>query len=554
MSAKIQPIQQSFAGGEITPRMYARSDQENYHKSVKSCDNFLVHPQGPLDMRTGSEHLYRMTQNATYGRIFALNMHKDEAYALIITKDEMVVLSPDLATEDILVSPYSTDTEVRAVQKGDPPAQDKFILVNGTVAPQYVAKGTPFTTAVQPLTNAPAEWTGTVWPKVIGFYDGRMCLANIEDDEERYWFSKSGSFYNFDTGTGLDDEAIDNVVDERGDIKWFSKTRIFTMGTGRAINFITSEGNVLTPDDIQINLEVSGGSYEAQAVREGNTILYASPDGRKIYQFEYRFELKGWRSKDLTYRAEHITKNNSAIRLAQSYNPDRTLWVVTDAGTLLGYSYSEEEEIGGWHKHTITDGLIQDICVVEYEGNSQLWMLVLRGATLNVERLGTEYLDSYATQNLSPAGTAIGPFTDHLELETVTVIVDGAYDGQITLDSNGEGVITTPGEEIVVGKPYTANMESLNIDKGDRMGSAASLMKRWNKLFVHLETSALPKINGTRPATRSPSTPMGEVESLETEYVQVPTRGFTREGTITIEQTLPYKTTILALLGQLKQN
>ncbi len=557
MAAKFQPIQQSFSGGAISPRMYARSDVEGYQQSVKQASNFLVYPQGPADFRKGFQHIKRLAGSSTDGRIIAFNKSKTEAYAIVVTKDEIRVLSADLLTDTGLVSPYSTDAQVKDIQKGEPPGEDKIILVTGEVAPQHVTHGSPFTTGTQALTNAPTEWTGAVWPKVIGFADGRSWFANIVGDDVRYWGSTSGSFYDFDTGTGLDDEAIDRTLDERGQIQWIVKGRDLTFGTERGIFLLTAAGSVITPSDIQADLESSEGSLFIQGEKAASSILHVSQDGRKMREFTYRLETlrQQWTSKDLSFIAEHLTEDGNNInRIAYSALPDSIGWASTDLGKLLGITYDFDSKIFGWHDHSLgDDSEIVDICNLQYNGTSQLWALVNRNSGLEVVRLGSQYLDHYATQTSATLTTSIGPFT-HLANEEVTVLVDGAFGEVITLDGSGNGTLARGGLEFVVGHGYTGTLQSLNTDKGDPSGSAASLFKRWNKLFVYVYNSIVPKINGIRPGTRSPITPMDEAEPLRTEFLQVPTRGFSREGTVTIVQDLPFKTTVLALMGQMKQN
>ena len=46
------------------------------------------------------------------------------------------------------------------------------------------------------------------WPVALSFHQNRMVIGGSRDLPNALWFSKSGRFFDFDTGDGLDDEAI----------------------------------------------------------------------------------------------------------------------------------------------------------------------------------------------------------------------------------------------------------------------------------------------------------------------------------------------------------
>ena len=48
-------LQRSFTGGEISPAMYGRIDDQKYQTGMALCQNLLVLPQGPLQNRSGFE-------------------------------------------------------------------------------------------------------------------------------------------------------------------------------------------------------------------------------------------------------------------------------------------------------------------------------------------------------------------------------------------------------------------------------------------------------------------------------------------------------------------
>lgn len=53
--------QTSFAGGEIAPGLWGRTDSERYGMSLRTCRNFIVTPHGSLVNRPGTYHLDTLT-------------------------------------------------------------------------------------------------------------------------------------------------------------------------------------------------------------------------------------------------------------------------------------------------------------------------------------------------------------------------------------------------------------------------------------------------------------------------------------------------------------
>lgn len=50
-------LQQSFTGGELSPAMYGRLDDQKYQQGLATCKNFIVLPQGPVQNRSGFAHV-----------------------------------------------------------------------------------------------------------------------------------------------------------------------------------------------------------------------------------------------------------------------------------------------------------------------------------------------------------------------------------------------------------------------------------------------------------------------------------------------------------------
>ena len=121
------------------------------------------------------------------------------------------------------------------------------------------------------------------WPVTLCFHQDRLVLGGSRDLPNRLWLSRTGDLFNFDLGTGLDDQAIEFglVSDQVNAIRGvFSgqHLQVFTSGAEWMVS-----GAPLTPGSIQLNRQTRVGSPVARLVQpvdvDGSTI-FASRSGR----------------------------------------------------------------------------------------------------------------------------------------------------------------------------------------------------------------------------------------------------------------------------------
>ncbi len=106
-------LQPSFAGGEISPSLYARTDSAAYASWLKTARNFYVHPQGGASNRPGTAFMGEAKLPGKACRVIPFVLGEEEAYVLemgekylrIYTSSGQVLNSAGLAYE--LPTPYS---------------------------------------------------------------------------------------------------------------------------------------------------------------------------------------------------------------------------------------------------------------------------------------------------------------------------------------------------------------------------------------------------------------------------------------------------------------
>jgi hypothetical protein len=77
-----RPIQTTFTGGEISPRMFLRVDTENYRAALRKAENVNLLPQGPVTRREGSRYVADVKTASSAVRLMPFIYSESVAYTL----------------------------------------------------------------------------------------------------------------------------------------------------------------------------------------------------------------------------------------------------------------------------------------------------------------------------------------------------------------------------------------------------------------------------------------------------------------------------------------
>jgi hypothetical protein len=138
----------------------------------------------------------------------------------------------------------------------------------------------------------------------------------------------------------------------------------------------------------------------------------------------------------------------------------------------------------------------------------------------------------------------------HLEGKTVQILADGAVHPDLVVTS-GAITLNYTATDIKAGLKYVSKLTPTRPGSNAGSGTTLGKKKRWNEIFLRLDKSAIPTINGQRPPVRSPDTNYGDEEPVISEDINVRNLGYDRDGRITIEQDLPLACHIVSLFGTL---
>ena len=400
--------------------------------------------------------------------------------------------------------------------------------------------------------DPPEEWTAESYPVTGSFFQGRLWLGGPPNDQQTLWASKSGLPEDFTQGA-LADDALQFTLAKFGAIRWMAGFKNLMIGTIYAEHIVTSEGLFIAPQDINIEQQSAYGSAPIQPVQVGDQIFYVSADRRKLRAIQYEWQADNWLSQDLTFNSEHITLAGVKY-IAWHQNPKNLLHCVLQDGTVATMTYERSSDKYGWSR-VVMQGQIVDITSAPVQGTDYIHGLIFHGDDklyLETQAQLPEFafMDSWIRRVIN-IGSGVIDGLEHLEGMTVQSTINGAMQPEYVVENGEIPGNTSEDGYAEIGLKFTRRLVTLPFEGDVGEGSNAPYAKRWSKIYVRVISSAKPVINGERPASRHPSTPMNSVEPERSEDIEVSGLGFDKVAIVRIEQELPFDLTIIALFGKM---
>lgn len=346
--------------------------------------------------------------------------------------------------------------------------------------------------------------THNEYPTKVELYRDRLVWAGART----LYFSNAGDYENMspdDVGQQTTETSITirPSSSEANAVRWLRATDALLVGTAGAEFAVQPQttSDPFGPDNVKAPLQSAYGGRELPAVRVGSSIMFVDKTGRRLREVRYDVDTAMYQAADLTVLASHVTYGG-LVDLAWQQAPESILWAARADGTLVALTYEREQNVYAWHRHPLGGGgKVRSLTAIPAPDGTRddLWLCVERqidGETRYViERMEATYARDegdrrdalYLDCGLSYSGAAATVISglDHLEGETVTVIVDGATHPDRTVAS-GQITLQVPGTKVAVGYGYRARIRTMRIEGGSGEGTGQGKTMRITKVIVRL--------------------------------------------------------------------
>lgn len=390
--------------------------------------------------------------------------------------------------------------------------------------------------ASPPTYENPFQGEGN-YPSVAAFIQQRLCFAGTRHNPQKIWMSRSGNFENFGrSNPSRDDDAVYLSISS-SQVNWIRGLATlrslvamtggaeWTIGAGGA----GSQSGALTPASVNVTQQSAYGTAGLEPLIVGQSILLAQRGFTAVRDLAYSYDVDGYVGNDLTIRAAHLLRGHGLTAWAYQNAPHGILWCARDDGVLLALTYVKEHQVFAWSRHH-TDGVVEDVCVVNSDRRDELYLVVRRevggGWRRYLERLALPYRSddmpmSHAWHVDCGLRLDVGdgePVTrlsglSHLAGRAVAVLADGGPLDGLRVGEDGCLNLPRPASVVLVGLPYTGTIKSMRVNTGDQSGSGQGRRQSITRLTLRFRDSVGGEAGWERPGT--------DGGTLETQWTEI---------------------------------
>lgn len=315
-------------------------------------------------------------------------------------------------------------------------------------------------------------------PSSMSAHQQRSLFANSKSNPMTMWASQLATNNNFNTSRPL---VASNAI----------TMTLYDKAVSEIRHMISVDDLIVLTDDAEWKVSGSDGSFDAtpppmavvqsrygsskvRPVISGSMILFVQSGGMVIRDLGYTYMSDSYDGNELSIFANHLFLGKEVIYMDYAKEPFRLLWVVFNDGTLAGLTYNKQQEHCGWHRHDSHNGKFECVAVVR-EGNEDIAYFIVNRFVNGENKRFIERMKSRLISNVSDGffldsalkyeGEPVKYFygLEHLEGEAVYALADGGVIENLKVE-NGRVELPYEASKVVVGLPYTFEIETLNIE------------------------------------------------------------------------------------------
>lgn len=338
---------------------------------VQSADVMtIVHPgYAPRDL-TRSDHdvwtlntiTFTPSQGSPTNVTHVVNSGGSSSYDYAVTAVNEETGEESLPEFEAVTSASSTpDNTINWVEPSGAGSYNIYRQENGIYGFIGRAEGTSFrdenidpdTTDSPPKARNPFNAVGD-YPSAVGYHQQRRIFGNTDNDTQKFFMSQTASIANMSVSTpAKDDDAITATIASRqvNEIRHFISLSDLVILTSGGEWLIEGIDGVITPTGIQLNPQSYYGSTTLPPIVAGDIVIYMQP-GQTVRDMGYKFESDSYSGNDLSILARHLFDYNTMLDWSFAQAPHNLIWCVRDDGIAVCMTYSREQNVFGWSRHT----------------------------------------------------------------------------------------------------------------------------------------------------------------------------------------------------------
>ena len=397
-------------------------------------------------------------------------------------------------------------------------------------------------------------WSNTRgWPKSAAFHEGRLYFGGSKSRPNTVWGSGVINYFDFNPGTGLDDEAVEATINTNQlntIVNLFSGNdfRIFT--TGGEFVVLQTGDNPITPASFFVRPQTRLGSKAGIPIEDLNgASVFIQRQGKSINAFQFGDTTASYQIQNISALSSHLLKDPvdmAARRAASTDESDRLFVVNATDGSMAVYSILVGQNVIAPSRFT-TDG---DFIAVGVE-IADVYVIVKRTIDGSDNYMLEKFNPDLTLDSAKSGGAAASVNMNQLEGETVSIIRDGVIEPTQVVPASPYTITfaTAATTSYQVGLDYTVTARTMPAEPVLSSGSVQGFKKRIIQVDAIINDTQDMTINGKQVSFRN----FGEdvldiaVQPFTGTKTAHGLLGYTGTGQITISQSVPLAMTVLGL-------
>jgi hypothetical protein len=385
---------------------------------------------------------------------------------------------------------------------------------------------------------------GRGWPKSATFYQGRMWFGGSRDRPQTMWGSVTNDFFNFDLGTGLDDEGLDLTLDTD------MVNAITAVYAGRHLQIFTTGGEFsihdipITPKKSAVRRQTLYGSTNIPPKSIDGSTLFIDRTGKSVREFLFAYAEDAYTSGTVSLLASHLLNSPvdmDVLRGTGKADANYVYFVNTD-GTVAVFNTLRAQEVGGWTKWT-TQGNFEGVCTVVED----VYFVVNENGFRHVAKLDdTCFTDMSHKFDFGANCTNTINGLAHFNGQEVRVVADGVVMETVT-PTNGTITLDRQACKVEVGLNFDVKIKTMPINQDFQDGPTLTRKKRIVRVTANVYETLGVRINGELLVDRNLGMPIGLAVPPFTGTKVINLLGWSELAQIEITQTDPLPLTVLGI-------
>lgn len=402
-------------------------------------------------------------------------------------------------------------------------------------------------------------WSATRgWPRTAEFHENRLYFGGSKSRPNTVWGSRIGDFYNFDPGTGLDDEGLEATINTsqlNSIIELNSGPDLHIFTTGGEFIIDQAQGEPVTPANIMVKNQSRYGIREDVPIANiGGSTVFVQRSGKSLMSFEFSDTTASYQATPISILSSHLvnTPVDMAVRHSTSTDETDRVYLVNSDGDMTVYSILSQQNVIAASKFTTSNG--------SGSGNgsfkavavdlTEAYVLVTR-VEGGITKYSLEMFDEDVLVDCAYiGGAASGVTAGRLEGSTVQIVRDGIVEPTQVVPAGGSVTFASPAtSSYQVGLGFDVEIKTMPAEPRLAQGTVQGVQKRIIQADILVDSTQNMVINGQEVPFRNFG--IGVLDEAVQEFTGLKTvhglLGYGKDGQITITQSAPLKMNLLGI-------